>query len=75
MLIYCLLSFLHLIEISGNIINHFGNIDFVYYFSYIKLSDDNFLYKFDDSNVILIGNSLIDYENAYILFYINKNSL
>ena len=58
-----------------SIINHVGKIDFGHYYSYIKLYDDNLWYEFDDSNVKLIGSELIDYDKAYILFYINKNSI
>ena len=58
-----------------SIINHVGKIDFGHYYSYIKLNDDNLWYEFDDSNVKLIGKELTDYDKAYILFYINKNSI
>ena len=58
-----------------SIINHIGKIDFGHYYSYIKLYDDNLWYEFDDSNVKLIGKELIDYDKAYILFYINKKNI
>ena len=58
-----------------SIINHIGKIDFDHYYSYIKLYNDNLWYEFDDSNVKLIGKELIDYDKAYILFYINKKNI
>ena len=58
-----------------SIINYMGKIYFnhYYYHSYIKWFDDNLWYEYDDLNYKLLGNSLVDYDTAYLLSNINKN--
>ena len=50
-----------------SILNLIGKTDFELYYSYIKWFDDNLWNEYDDSNYILIDNSLVDYDKAYLL--------
>ncbi|EGR32981.1 ubiquitin carboxyl-terminal hydrolase family protein, putative [Ichthyophthirius multifiliis] len=47
--------------------NHYGSLGFGHYTAYAK--NEGFWYRFDDSNVEKINNSIICSEESYILFY------
>ena len=54
------------------VINHMGDFDFGHYYSYIKFSDKNCWYEFNDTNISKIGVNLLEIKNAYILIYIKN---
>jgi len=52
-----------------------GVVNLGHHNSFIKLDKNNSWYCFDDSTVNLIGNDLNNKRNAYILVYMQDNTL
>ena len=57
------------------IINHYGSLTFGHYISVVKNIYENQWYKYDDQNRIPIPESQVAKNNAYILFYVRKDTL
>lgn len=56
-------------------VNHDGFIDFRHYYTSIKYEENKILYEFDDLNVVLIRDNLVNFEKNYILFYRREDQL
>ena len=55
-----------------SIVNHKGELDFDYYYSYIKFYKKNLWYKFYDTEVTKIWEKINDINDSYILFYLKN---
>ena len=51
------------------VINHIGSIEFGHYYSFIKLFNKGLWYEFNDTKVNILGDKIINFNDAYTLFY------
>ena len=51
------------------VINHIGAIEFGHYYSFIKLFNKGMWYEFNDTKVNILGDKIINFNDAYTLFY------
>ena len=51
------------------VINHIGSIEFWHYYSFIKLFNKGMWYEFNDMKVNILDDKIINFNDAYTLFY------
>ena len=51
------------------VINHIGTIEFGHYYSFIKLFNKGMWYEYNDTKVNILGDKIINFNDAYTLFY------